>query len=231
VLVLDGFLSKSFDQLIPIAARRLTILSCERTNQWLDETPYAIDTALVPRGGHRRRKSMEPRALANMNGTLIATPRAVSYGSPSKDKDRDFIPATPATGKSTSTRIGRRESTQWVRTPKSDENYHDDEMDLEFSPLPVTPAPEQISEYAEHVLDGEGIGETPYFLKAEDLIMRTAPPVKVPMTFSGERQADGAGASTFGQNGSSESLMQRLMLARRKSLQWAPKVGSPLARG
>ena len=51
----------------------LTHYSCERENKWLDETPYAVDTATVPRGGHRRRKSMEPKALANLNGTLVAT--------------------------------------------------------------------------------------------------------------------------------------------------------------
>ena len=44
--------------------------SCERENKWLDEAPYVIDSSIVPRGGAKRRKSMEPRALSNINGTL-----------------------------------------------------------------------------------------------------------------------------------------------------------------
>ncbi|KAJ5748781.1 uncharacterized protein N7511_010477 [Penicillium nucicola] len=47
------------------------VLDCERENQWLDETPYAVDSSIVPRGGAKRRKSMEPRALSNVNGTLV----------------------------------------------------------------------------------------------------------------------------------------------------------------
>ncbi|KAF7505636.1 hypothetical protein GJ744_000571 [Endocarpon pusillum] len=46
------------------------VLDCERENRWLDESAYAVDISILPRGGSRRRKSMEPRALLNMNGTL-----------------------------------------------------------------------------------------------------------------------------------------------------------------
>lgn len=208
--------------------------SCERTNQWLEESAYAIDTALVPRGGHRRRKSMEPRALANLNGTLVSTPGR------SPVKEHHAVPATTQ-----AVRIGRRQSTQWVRSPRS-ENYENDatpraardvDTDMhdyslaELSPLPVTPAPEAVSAYAEHVLDEMGrVEETPYFAgrEREELVVRTVPAKRV-----GEEEGHGAGmgegnAVTWG---NSEVLMQRLLLARRKSLQWAPKVGSPLARG
>ena len=44
--------------------------SCEREGKWLDEAVYAVDISILPRGGSRRRKSMEPRALLNMNGNL-----------------------------------------------------------------------------------------------------------------------------------------------------------------
>lgn len=200
--------------------------SCERTNQWLDESPYSIDTALVPRGGHRRRKSMEPRALANMNGTLISTPDR----SPSKDSQAHSTPATARTA-----RIGRRESTQWIRTPRSaetashDQNQNrdvpmDDYMLADLSPLPTTPSAEALSMYAEHILDNEGgVEETPYFggREREELVMRTVPVNKMAAVREGQDAPAQMG---------SEALMQRLMLARRKSLQWAPKVGSPLAR-
>jgi hypothetical protein len=46
----------------------------------------------------------------------------------------------------------------------------------------------------------------------------------------GLRFGEGGGDASESANGSAV-LMQRLLLARRKSLQWAPKVGSPLAKG
>lgn len=55
--------------------------SCEREGKWLDESAYAVDLSILPRGGSRRRKSMEPRALLNLNGSLarVAAPaRTVS---------------------------------------------------------------------------------------------------------------------------------------------------------
>ncbi|OBT43286.1 hypothetical protein VE00_06927 [Pseudogymnoascus sp. WSF 3629] len=195
------------------------VLDCERMDQWLDESPYSIDTAIVPRGGNRRRKSMEPRALANMNGTLVSTPGRAS----SKE------PTAPATARPA--RIGRRESTQWIRTPRGAEattSTQDQDVEMndytmaELSPLPTTPSAEALSMYAEHILDNEGgVEETPYYSgrEKEELVMRTVPANKMVV-----RQQDGP--SQMG----SEALMQRLMMARRKSLQWAPKVGSPLAR-
>ncbi|ELR05672.1 hypothetical protein VC83_03315 [Pseudogymnoascus destructans] len=195
------------------------VLDCERMDQWLDESPYSIDTAIVPRGGNRRRKSMEPRALANMNGTLVSTPGRAS----SKE------PTAPATARPA--RIGRRESTQWIRTPRSAEaatSTQDQDVEMndytmaELSPLPTTPSAEALSMYAEHILDNEGrVEETPYYSgrEKEELVMRTMPANKMVVR-------DQDGPSQMG----SEALMQRLMMARRKSLQWAPKVGSPLAR-
>lgn len=97
-----------------------------------------------------------------------------------------------------------------------------------LSPVPATPAPEVISAYAEHVLDNAspGGGATPYFLHREELVQRTCPPK------AGISESEGIEGFQFGNvNGDVGVLMQRLLLARRKSLQWAPKVGSPLAKG
>lgn len=94
----------------------------------------------------------------------------------------------------------------------------------ELSPVPATPSAEALSLYAEHILDNEGgVEETPYFAgrEREELIMRTVPAKKL---------QGGEGRKDAGMLGGSDVLMQRLLLARRKSLQWAPKVGSPLAR-
>ncbi len=193
-------------------------------NAWLEESPYSIDTSLVPRGGHRRRKSMEPRALANMNGTLVSTPgRTFSGGSMSSSKEHLNVIDTPGS----SYKINRRASTVWERSPNSEGNQNLTDIDNipELSPVPATPAPEAISAYAENLLEEPSGSETPYFLKGENLVQMTCPPKQM-----GTVMDDGEGEQAEGASVGSRALMQRLMLARRKSLQWAPKVGSPLSR-
>jgi hypothetical protein len=200
-------------------------LSCERENKWLDESPYAVDTAMIPRGGHRRRKSMEPRALANLNGTLVPS-SSTTPSRMSPTKEFLALPDTPATSKSK-----RRDSVQWIRSPASSNSdeagqvQEQEDQILLLSPVPATPAPETISAYGEQGLYGDETpgGQTPYFLKNEQLVQQTAPPAKGNF-FGGE---EGGWLSEK----KDESVMMRLMAARRKSLQWAPKVGSPLARG
>lgn len=168
---------------------------------------------------------MEPRALANLNGTLLpsnsATPARKSM-SPRKNPN-NFVD-TPLTSKSR-----RRDSVQWVRSPSSTSSGNDETIDdetLMLSPVPATPAPEFISAYGEEGLYGDESpsAQTPYFLKSEQLVQQTAPVKK----FGDFEQGMGQG---FLSEKKDESVMMRLMAARRKSLQWAPKVGSPLARG
>jgi hypothetical protein len=48
------------------------VLDCEREGKWLDEAAYEVDSTIMPRGGSRRRKSMEPKMLINANGLLSA---------------------------------------------------------------------------------------------------------------------------------------------------------------
>jgi len=182
---------------------------------------------------------MEPRSIQNLNGTLSllpnssGTPRSVSAShAVSPTKEFLNLPDTPGTG----SRSARRKSTLWVRSPSSDGDANDDAAaGLMLSPVPATPAPEVISAYAEHVLDNAtpGGGATPYFLRKEELVQRTCPPK------AGLGESEGLEGLQFGDVNSGASgsangsgaLMQRLLLARRKSLQWAPKVGSPLAKG
>jgi hypothetical protein len=104
------------------------VLDCERENKWLDETPYLIDTSIVPRGGARRRKSMEPRALANNNGTL-------TYSSPgsSSNSGSDYSrgPKTPTNQRS------RRESSLWEWSPGQQPSEEDTAEDMSYiSPYP-----------------------------------------------------------------------------------------------
>ncbi|KAL2439135.1 hypothetical protein ABEF95_016123 [Exophiala dermatitidis] len=42
------------------------VLDCYREGKWLDEAAYAVDSSVLPRGGSRRRKSMEPRMLQQL---------------------------------------------------------------------------------------------------------------------------------------------------------------------
>ncbi|KAJ5041507.1 uncharacterized protein L3040_005092 [Drepanopeziza brunnea f. sp. 'multigermtubi'] len=203
------------------------VLDCERENKWLDESVYSVDTQNVPRGGGRRRKSMEPRALAKMNGELLSAATPGRNMSPTKE----FLhfPETPVTSKSR-----RRESVQWVRSPVSSLTGEVDDQTLILSPVPATPAPETISAYGKDGFYGEDtpVGQSPYYLQQADLMQRTAPAgrryVDTEQDEEGSKASMGAGLLSEKKD---ESVMMRLMAARRKSLQWAPKVGSPLARG
>jgi hypothetical protein len=56
------------------------VLDCHREQKWLDEAVYAVDTRIMPRGGSRRRKSMEPRILRNENGAVSATKQGQGRG-------------------------------------------------------------------------------------------------------------------------------------------------------
>jgi hypothetical protein len=187
--------------------------SCERENDWVEESPYKIDTSNVPRGGARRRKSMEPKALANMNGTLVTSP--VKGGTRT-------APATP---------INRRESSQWMFTP-SDQDEDEEMDDLEWSeailtPVPKTPAPEAVARYAANLVpetpsayedDEDDLDDSP---TKDAILTRTCPPK------SNAFRDLGAGIISQTKD---DGVLMRLMAARRKSLQFAPKIGSPLAR-
>ena len=135
---------------------------------------------------------------------------------------------TPYTSKSR-----RRESVQWVRSPSTTSPNEDELADqtLMISPVPATPAPETVSAYGEAGLYGYDTptGQTPYFLHKEQLIQQTAPPAKGRL-FDENASPQQPGHAFLSQK-KDESVMMRLMAARRKSLQWAPKVGSPLAKG
>lgn len=198
-------------------------LSCERDNQWLEEAPYYIDTSFVPRGGARRRKSMEPRAISNLNGK----PRN-SRGSQATHRTPDN---------------NRRASALWVRSPEKslsndgeDGNADDEDEDTEWgslTPVPKTPAPETIARFAANVSPGPATPSSVGSVDSDDtigldddargqeMLMRTCPPKRTTFVEPGHgilgRPKD-------------ESVHMRLMAARRKSLQFAPKVGSPLSK-
>ena len=181
-------------------------ISCEREGKWLDEADYAIDTSMVPRGGARRRKSMEPRALANMNGNLIPagieTPAKVAPADEMSPTKEFLTFDTPASRRDTFV-IERQ-------TPR------EQEQDV----VPATPT--QATAQDNVLEDGSAWGSptTPYYLsKGAELVQRTCPPKRMGFPVSGEidDQPD-------------ETVRRRLLEARRKSMQWASRVRSPLGR-
>ncbi|KAL6243773.1 hypothetical protein RBB50_009207 [Rhinocladiella similis] len=51
------------------------VLECHRQQSWVDEGLFSVDIGIMPRGGSRRRKSMEPRMLMNEGGHLSSKKR------------------------------------------------------------------------------------------------------------------------------------------------------------
>ncbi|ORY57183.1 uncharacterized protein BCR38DRAFT_478378 [Pseudomassariella vexata] len=195
------------------------VLDCERENEWLEEAPYYIDTTMVPRGGARRRKSMEPKALANLNGTLV-TPMKQTAGPP---RECQTVP---------NNHVSRRESTAWIRTP-SDRDDDDENMDAAgeddwdavgvLTPVPKTPAPESIRQFAMDVTPetpaATSVGDDSF--EQDQFLMRTAPPKQSIYADLGEGLL---------RQDKDQNVVMRLMAARRKSLQFAPKIASPLSK-
>ncbi|KAK7748354.1 hypothetical protein SLS62_008722 [Diatrype stigma] len=200
------------------------VLDCERENQWLDEAPYYADTSLIPRGGRNRRKSMEPKALANFNGTLV-TPMKANAPQP---RECQTVP---------NNHVARRDSTewQWQHSPSDQDNGEEvrweqqhnwGDGDSMLTPVPKTPAPEAIAQYAmdlppETPAPAEMDYEEDPLVDGDQLLARTCPPKQA-------RYADlGEGLLNRDKD---QSVLMRLMAARRKSLQFAPKIASPLSK-
>ncbi|KAI9713696.1 MAG: hypothetical protein M1828_001385 [Chrysothrix sp. TS-e1954] len=192
------------------------VLDCEHENKWLDESAYALDISTIPRGGHRRRKSMEPRTLANYNGTLSAANSPHKLSPPDMSPTKEFLNLSPDNRRVTMS-----------ETPALDRRVSFAPNDQTFAapdPLPFTPMKD------DDVLAGDfsdspmgGSPATPYFLHPQQLVQQTCPPKQTRellFPLSG-RIADQPNSA----------IKQRLHVARRKSLQFAPKVGSPLSRG
>ncbi|KAI1823034.1 hypothetical protein F4861DRAFT_354262 [Xylaria intraflava] len=192
------------------------VLDCEQENQWLSEKDYRVDTSLIPRGGHNRRKSMEPKAVANMNGTLV-TPVKANTG---LTQDPQTVP---------NNYMSRRDSTLWMRTPSEHDDDEDapSEMDWEptvLTPVPKTPAPETVARFAMDVTPGTpstvAANPSPY---QNHPLMQTCPPKPA------AGRIIGLGHS-FMTPEQERNFTTRLLEARRRTMQFAPKIASPLKK-
>lgn len=149
---------------------------------------------------------MEPRALANLNGNLIPasieTPAKVSPQNEMSPTKEFLTFDTPASRRDTF--IIERQTSQGQ----------------EPTVAPATPI--AASTQDDMLEDGSAWGSptTPYYLsKGAELVQRTCPPKPMGFPVSGDidDQPD-------------ETVRRRLLEARRKSMQWASRVRSPLGR-
>ncbi|KAF9885822.1 hypothetical protein FE257_012294 [Aspergillus nanangensis] len=192
------------------------VLDCERENKWLEEAHYAVDSSIIPRGGAKRRKSMEPRALSNVNGTLVkgnvGSPSASASGRRSgadRETMEDFRRHTPP--------LSSRDDSSDSATPQKFLPGHT-EADQEFCQTPKTPGS---SAYDFANLDRIGMSPaTPFYLSQRSrLVQQTCPP---------KQTQQGLFSNPGPSEESSRALRARLEAARRRSLAFKPKVGSPL---
>ena len=169
------------------ACHSLICCSCERVNRWLEEGPFAVDTSTIPRGGRNRRKSMEPRMLANIGGNLVPV-------------------ATPVKNVRKSSRLSKARESGACSALDIDETVL-----LPFTPGQETP------------YDALGSPTTPFLIsEGARLIQQTCPPKKpqqnlFPLSGNLEDQPD-------------NRVRERLAKARRRTTEFAPRIGSPLGQ-
>ncbi|KAI9674897.1 MAG: hypothetical protein M1829_003637 [Trizodia sp. TS-e1964] len=174
------------------------VLDCERENRWVDEASYAVDTSAVPRGGRRRRKSMEPRRLVSPSKRRASSAPTFSKAASAASPTKEFLTLTSPPS--------RRSSTQFVPV----------------TIIPGTPVAEGLSEEYSYEEPSPDSPCTPYFLHPAALVPKTCPPKKIqPLMFPTSGRIE---------DHPDEGVRMRLLMARRKSLQWMPKVRSPLGQ-
>ncbi|KAI1932232.1 hypothetical protein LOZ65_000818 [Ophidiomyces ophidiicola] len=198
------------------------VLDCERSNKWLDEVEYAVDTAMIPRGGQKRRKSMEPRSLGNSNGTVVALDSSTSSAS-SIDSEtmQEFMrlsrSPTPRSSRDSSVESEQHELEDVFATPKPRK-----EASPSMGPIQPPETPGYVYSYDYDPATAMS-PTTPYYLsQGAKLVQQTCPPKQLHQGLFSATESCSSERS--------ESLRIRLEAARRKSLIWKPKIGSPLGR-
>lgn len=208
--------------------------SCEKENRRIDERDYAVDVAMVPRGGHRRRKSMEPKALSAATATPGDRPPP-SQLSPTKEFLTFSAQSSPvrvaAVAHTTHTPERYRVPPPTTARPRT-----------VFATPTSPPPPLSFSPTGGYGDDDHArlVQETCPPKQTRELFFPPLPPPGVrPCGSGGGASADFSSVAAADAHGMDKenrdafyggAVRRRVALARRKSLQFAPKVGSPLAR-
>lgn len=191
-----------------------SFFSCERENRWLDEIHYLVDSSIIPRGGAKRRKSMQPRSLSNVNGTLVKTDGPAYSRTAGRESVQEFIRLTPTSPAkrspdypglcSTPARETHSGSNRRLSQQPSTPGQSEYQFNFDFDPSSFSPT-------------------TPYYLsKGAQLVQQTCPPKQTQQglfPITGPIEDD-----------SSSRLRAKLEAARRKSMAFKPKRESPLKR-
>jgi hypothetical protein len=153
---------------------------------------------------------MEPRALANVNGTLIknTVPSTSSSNRRQSEAARNVVRST--------TPASRNNDRPAPSTPQT--TIRKREPDYKFWQTPKTPSAASLG----YNMDSIGMSPaTPFYLSQHSkLVQQTCPPKQTQQgLFSKSGPAD---------EESSHRLKAKLEAARRKSLAFKPAVGSPL---
>ncbi|KAI1434101.1 hypothetical protein GGR50DRAFT_445928 [Xylaria sp. CBS 124048] len=207
------------------------VLDCEKENRWLKEYTYQVEVVLSALLAEGYRIAERRRAAAAANNAM-ATPSQNSVSDPAPQ-------AVPAGN------IDRRQSTVWERSPS--EPGDADAPGLEPGPGPEpgsgpapapagagwgpaaltpalnTPAPETIARFAMDISPGTPSTASPGSPPEanQQQLMQTAPPRPIEAMPIGQSLVERA---------PNETTQMRLLEARRKTLQHAPKVTSPLKK-
>ncbi|KAE8550631.1 hypothetical protein EYB25_006859 [Talaromyces marneffei] len=208
------------------------VLDCERANKWVDEAHYYVDSTIIPRGGAKRRKSMQPRALANVNGSLTSSTSSsssslsssIGHGSITsnrrsraltdlEDTMEDFRRMSPNNSVNENSTSNAPKTPTSAKTP-SNNNKDDDDEDTEynfnfnFDFSAMSPA-------------------TPGFLR---LTQQTCPPKQTNQGLFSSMLSNNRASADDSDASSGANLRAKLEAARRKSLAFKPRFGSPLTR-
>lgn len=213
----------------------------------MDEAHYYVDNTIIPRGGAKRRKSMQPRALANVNGSLTSSTSSSSSLSSS-------------IGHNSSTSSNRRSQlpTDWEDTvedfrrisPSSSTNDINGSVPKTPTSLKMQPNNSETTENNNENDDSEYnfnfnfdfsamSPATPGFLSQNTrLVQQTCPPKQTNQgLFSSILSSTGRNNDnrSIPDNdlyslSSGANLRAKLEAARRKSLAFKPRFGSPLSQ-
>lgn len=207
--------------------------SCERANKWIDEEHYYVDSTIIPRGGAKRRKSMQPRALANVNGSLKSSTSSSSSSSSS-------LSSSNTGGHNNNSNRQSRLPTDWEDTVE-DLRRMSPGIDNNVPNVPKTPTSLKPKSSTSDADDAEYnfnfefdfstmSPATPYFLSRNaNLTQQTCPPKQTNQGLFSSYTSSNLGSGNNESSTSGKELRAKLEAARRKSLAYKPRFGSPLS--